>query len=184
MNSVPASILPKATKNHSAGGARAGTLIVCPVIALSQWKTEIEKFCEPGALSVCIYHGPNRSIDTSREAMRKYDVILTTYQVLEADMRKMVSPNKVRCPNCGRPFKLDKLRIHLKYFCGEGAERTEAQSRTHRNRDRDGRGAGAIADDLSGERVLSAGYLDGRRVRIPGLSVELHRRITGRELYR
>ena len=157
MNSVPASILPKATKNHSAGGARAGTLIVCPVIALSQWKTEIEKFCEPGALSVCIYHGPNRSIDTSREAMRKYDVILTTYQVLEADMRKMVSPNKVRCPNCGRPFKLDKLRIHLKYFCGEGAERTEAQSRTHRNRDRDGRGAGGSSrGSVSGKNGIGS----------------------------
>ena len=32
--------------------------------------------------------------------------------------------------------KVDKLRIHLKYFCGEGAQRTEAQSRTIRNSER------------------------------------------------
>ena len=31
--------------------------------------------------------------------------------------------------------KIDKLHVHLKYFCGEGAQRTEAQSRTRRNRD-------------------------------------------------
>jgi len=30
-------------------------------------------------------------------------------------------------------IQVDKLRIHLKYFCGDGAERTEAQSRQHRN---------------------------------------------------
>jgi hypothetical protein len=30
-----------------------------------------------------------------------------------------------------------QLHVHLKYFCGEGAQRTEAQSRTRRNNDRD-----------------------------------------------
>lgn len=29
------------------------------------------------------------------------------------------------------------MHVHLKYFCGEGAQRTEAQSRTRRNTDRD-----------------------------------------------
>jgi len=62
------------------GGARAGTLVVCPVIALSQWRAEIEKFTEGGALTVCTYHGPDREGETPREAMRKYDVVLTTYQ--------------------------------------------------------------------------------------------------------
>ena len=32
--------------------------------------------------------------------------------------------------------QVDKLRIHLKYFCGEGAQRTEAQARTIRNSER------------------------------------------------
>ena len=146
------------------GGSRAGTLVICPVIALTQWKTEIEKFTEDGTLSVCVYHGPDREKTTPRALMKKYDVVLTTYQVLEADFRKMTSPNKVACPNCGGKFKvslgriirnsstfcpllsnraqIDKLPIHLKYFCGEGAERTEAQARTQRNSDRGGGSSG------------------------------------------
>jgi DNA repair protein RAD16 len=126
------------------GGARrrAGTLIICPVIALTQWRTEIEKFTELGTLTVCTYHGPDRESTTPRELLTKYDIVLTTYQVLEQDFRKMTSPNRVECPNCGSKFKIDKLPIHLKYFCGDSAERTEAQSRQRRNPDRDERGGG------------------------------------------
>jgi len=66
------------------------------VIALTQWKSEIEKFCERNALSICTYHGPDRVKNTPRALLTKYDIVLTTYQVLEADFRKMVSPNKVK----------------------------------------------------------------------------------------
>lgn len=114
-----------------------GTLVVCPVIALTQWKTEIEKFTD-GSLTVGTYHGPDRESQTPREMLKKYDVVLTTYQVVEADFRKMTSPNRVECPNCGGKYKLDKLPIHLKYFCGDGAMKTEAQARQRRNSDRDG----------------------------------------------
>jgi hypothetical protein len=129
------------TKNARPRGTRAGTLIVCPVIALSQWKAEIEKFTAPDTLSVAIYHGPKRQAEKD---LHNYDIVLTTYQVLEQDFRKMVSPNKVACPNCGGKFKVDKLRVHLKYFCGDGAQRTEAQMRQQRGRGRGGppRGGG------------------------------------------
>jgi hypothetical protein len=140
MNKVPPKMRPK-----KLGGARAGTLVVCPVIALTQWKSEIEKFTEVGTFSVGIYHGPNRAKEMPAEMMRTYDVVLTTYQVLEQDYRKMVSPNKVTCPNCGGKFKIEKLTVHLKYFCGESARRTEAQSRQRRtgaNRSSEGRGGG------------------------------------------
>jgi SNF2 family DNA or RNA helicase len=106
MNNVPTYLLPKAKGNQSEGGARAGTLVVCPVIALTQWKTEIEKFTEAGQLTVIIYHGPNRTSKNAREMLRMYDVVLTTYQVLQADFRKMTSPNRVKCPNCGNKFKV------------------------------------------------------------------------------
>jgi SNF2 family DNA or RNA helicase len=66
--------------NGGGGGARAGTLVICPVVALTQWKTEIEKFTDDGSLTVCTYHGPDRASQTPRELMRKYDVVLTTYQ--------------------------------------------------------------------------------------------------------
>ena len=116
-------------------GVRGGTLVVCPLIALYQWKEEIEKFTEPNSLTIGIYHGNDRNEKFPREILSKYDIVLTTYQVLEADFRKMVSPNKVKCPNCGRAFKIDKLGVHLKYFCGETAQRTEAQSRQRRSAD-------------------------------------------------
>ena len=134
--------VPKTVQPKKFAGARAGTLVVCPVIALSQWKTEIEKFTFPDVLSVGIYHGPNRAKEMTPQLLQKYDVVLTTFQVLEQDFRKMVSPNKVTCPNCGGKFKLDKLRVHLKYFCGEGAQRTEAQQRQRRGQRRGGRGGG------------------------------------------
>jgi len=143
MNNIPNSMLPKP---KAGGGARAGTLVICPVIALSQWKAEIEKFTEAGALTVGTYHGPNRAVDMPWELLCKYDVVLTTYQILEADFRKMTSPNKVKCPNCGGKFKVDKLRVHLKYFCGDGAQRTEAQARQRR------RGAEPLPGDRSGFR--------------------------------
>lgn len=43
MNDVPASVLPKTKKSGvgGGGGARAGTLVICPVIALTQWKVNI-----------------------------------------------------------------------------------------------------------------------------------------------
>jgi DNA repair protein RAD16 len=115
---------------------RAGTLVICPLVALSQWKAEIEKFTKPSTLSVCVYHGTDRASETPLEMLQKYDVVLTTFQVLEQDFRKMVSPNKVACPNCNAKFKIDKLRVHLKYFCGENAQRTEAQARQRRANER------------------------------------------------
>ena len=40
----------------------------------------------------------------------------------------------------GAKFKLDKLRVHLKYFCGESAQKTEAQARQRRTADRNRNG--------------------------------------------
>jgi hypothetical protein len=109
MQNVPTKILPKKKPT------RAGTLVVCPVIALTQWKTEIEKFCQPNTLSVVTYHGPDRSSQTPKSLLAKYDVVLTTYQVLEADFRKMISPNKVKCPNCGKGFKVTNQYIMIQH---------------------------------------------------------------------
>eukprot|EP00934_Nitzschia_sp_Nitz4_P000843 Nitzschia sp. Nitz4//scaffold123_size70294//47538//51404//NITZ4_005932-RA/size70294-snap-gene-0.118-mRNA-1//1//CDS//3329534497//843//frame0 len=133
---VPKQIFSGGGKKKNKLGARAGTLVVCPVIALHQWREEINKFTEGEALTVCCYHGPDRAKELPAELLTKYDVVLTTYQVIESDFRKMVSPNKVKCPNCGGKFKIDKLWVHLKYFCGEGAQRTAAQSLQRRTADR------------------------------------------------
>lgn len=150
-------ITPRSTKKGAPVGARAGTLVVCPVIALYQWREEIKKFTEENTLSVCCYHGPNRQKEHPREMLCKYDVVLTTYQVIESDFRKMVSPNKVKCPNCGGSFKIDKLKVHLKYFCGESARRTEAQARQRRTADRPGDRGGSASGGRNGKGAGSKG---------------------------
>lgn len=61
-------------------------LVVGPTVALMQWKNEIEKHTEPGSLSVLLFHGANRA--SSVEELEKYDVILTSYSVLESVYRK------------------------------------------------------------------------------------------------
>lgn len=62
------------------GPLRAGTLVVCPISALDQWKQEIEKFTKGSALTVGIYHGQKRTSSLPRKLLCKYDVVLTTYQ--------------------------------------------------------------------------------------------------------
>lgn len=58
------------------------TLVVCPLVALDQWRTEIEKYTQPGTLSVLIYHGSNRPTEGAQLAT--YDVVLTSYSVVES----------------------------------------------------------------------------------------------------
>ena len=72
---------------------RAGTLVVCPLIALLQWQSEIARFTQEGSLSVLIYHGSSR--EDVKAVLQKADVVLTTYSIVEAEFRKMMSPEKV-----------------------------------------------------------------------------------------
>lgn len=64
-----------------------GTLVICPVVALSQWVNEIERFTTIGSNKVLVYHGANREKDIDRFA--EYDFIITTYSTLETDCRKI-----------------------------------------------------------------------------------------------
>ncbi|RLV93142.1 DNA repair protein RAD16 [Spathaspora sp. JA1] len=61
-------------------------LVVGPTVALMQWKNEIEKHTDPGSLKVLLFHGANRT--SSIEELSQYDVILTSYSVLESVYRK------------------------------------------------------------------------------------------------
>lgn len=85
MINVPKKMWPRKKKH-----ARAGTLVVCPVIALSQWRSEILKFTEGGGLSIGTYHGPDRAKEMPPEKMQMYDVVLTTYQVSGIAVRNLV----------------------------------------------------------------------------------------------
>lgn len=66
--------------------SKGPNLVIGPTVALMQWKNEIEKHTEPGMLKVLLYHGSNRS--NSIQELSQYDVILTSYSVLESVYRK------------------------------------------------------------------------------------------------
>ncbi|KAL8190829.1 UNVERIFIED_CONTAM: hypothetical protein K2H54_062335 [Gekko kuhli] len=57
-----------------------GTLIVCPASLIHHWKKEIERHVSSGKLRVCLYHGPNRSKNTT--ILSGYDIVITTYSIL------------------------------------------------------------------------------------------------------
>ncbi|CAI9787751.1 unnamed protein product [Fraxinus pennsylvanica] len=107
-----------------------GTLVICPVVAVMQWVSEIERFTSKGSTKVLVYHGANRERNIYQ--FSEYDFVITTYSIVEADYRKYLMPPKEKCQWCGKLFYDHKLKIHLKYFCGPGAERTDKQSKQKR----------------------------------------------------
>ncbi|KAI8973440.1 SNF2 family N-terminal domain-containing protein [Mycotypha africana] len=84
-------------------------LVVAPVVALIQWKNEIERHTN-NALSVYIYHGANRSKDMN--ALKEYDVVLSTYQVLESSFRRQEYGVKNKYTKAIRKEKSLLHRIH------------------------------------------------------------------------
>lgn len=102
------------------------TLVICPASALHQWQREIERFTREGSTKVLCYQGPKRA--KSSLQFSEYDFIITTYNTIEADFRKVLPP-KQRCRWCGKCFHQRKMAIHFKYYCGPDAVRTENQSK-------------------------------------------------------
>ena len=41
---------------------------MCPVVAIIQWRSEMERYVEPGSLKVMLYHGPKRTLDPAELA--------------------------------------------------------------------------------------------------------------------
>ncbi|GJJ07738.1 hypothetical protein Clacol_001943 [Clathrus columnatus] len=62
-------------------------LIVAPTVAVMQWKGEIETHTED--FKVVVWHGASR--EQNSKELEKYDVVLTTYAVLESCFRKQQS---------------------------------------------------------------------------------------------
>jgi DNA repair protein RAD16 len=63
-------------------------LVVAPTVALIQWRNEIQQHAGD-RLTVHIYHGQNRTSDSTH--LESFNVILTTYAVLESVYRKQQS---------------------------------------------------------------------------------------------
>ena len=95
-----------------------------------------------------------------------------------------MSPNKVACPNCGGKFKLDKLRVHLKYFCGESAQRTEAQARQRRTADQNRHGGVRPSGQSGGGKGKSKKSMDKtKKPPMTKVSPKKMLRVSGDDMY-
>ena len=66
---------------------RSPTLLVVPSSLIKTWEQELKRHLHPNTLSWCRYHGPKRFHDTSR--MFLHDIVITTYDVVSADWRRL-----------------------------------------------------------------------------------------------
>ena len=79
--SIATSVTDKKALSSSVGKS---TLVVAPLALIKQWEGEIKnRMTESHKLRVCVHHGPQR---TKRfEDLKKYDVVITTYQILVSE---------------------------------------------------------------------------------------------------
>lgn len=85
------------------------TLVICPLVAVVQWCQEIAKHTVPGALKVIVYQGPKRSLDP--DTIAHADVVVTTYNTIEADYRKAMMPAKIACHYCGKRYLVRSIML-------------------------------------------------------------------------
>ncbi len=80
-NSSTAAVSDKKAISATVG---KGTLVVAPLALIKQWEAEIKnRVSDSHRLRVCVHHGPQR---TKRfEDLKKYDVVITTYQILVSE---------------------------------------------------------------------------------------------------
>ncbi|EIM85522.1 uncharacterized protein STEHIDRAFT_59279 [Stereum hirsutum FP-91666 SS1] len=63
-------------------------LVIAPTVAIMQWRNEIHAHTTDG-MKVLVWHGSNR--ENNVKELSKYDVVLTTYAVMESCFRKQHS---------------------------------------------------------------------------------------------
>ncbi|XP_056857617.1 DNA repair protein RAD16-like, partial [Raphanus sativus] len=97
------------------------TLVLCPLVAVSQWLSEIERFTSKGSTRVLVYHGAKR--EKNGNEFKKYDFVLTTYSTVENEFRKCVVPGKKQCEYCSKWFLPNRLVAHHAYICGPSSEK-------------------------------------------------------------
>ncbi|KAI2469606.1 SNF2 family N-terminal domain-containing protein [Annulohypoxylon bovei var. microspora] len=84
----------KPTDKHP--GVEKTTLVVAPLALIRQWEAELkEKVTESHRMKVLVHHGPQR---TKRfEELRRYDVVITTYQILVSEFGHSTESLKTGC---------------------------------------------------------------------------------------
>ncbi|KAI0875702.1 hypothetical protein GGS24DRAFT_454080 [Hypoxylon argillaceum] len=89
-------ILTNAKPADKHPGVEKTTLVVAPLALIRQWEAELkEKIEESHRLKVLVHHGPQR---TRRfEDLRRYDVVITTYQILVSEHNHSGDSVKAGC---------------------------------------------------------------------------------------
>lgn len=89
-------ILSNSKPDDKHPGVEKTTLVVAPLALIRQWEAELkEKIIESHRLKVLVHHGPQR---TKRyEDLRRYDVVITTYQILVSEHNHTTATLKTGC---------------------------------------------------------------------------------------
>ncbi|KAJ8117670.1 hypothetical protein ONZ43_g4158 [Nemania bipapillata] len=89
-------ILTNAKPADKHPGVEKTTLVVAPLALIRQWEAELkEKIDDSHRLKVLVHHGPQR---TKRfEDLRRYDVVITTYQILVSEHNHCSESVKAGC---------------------------------------------------------------------------------------
>lgn len=61
---------------------------MCPASLIGQWESEVINRVRKNTLDILVHHGNNRETRSSKIA--KYDMVITTYQILARDYEKNV----------------------------------------------------------------------------------------------
>ncbi|KAK5626364.1 hypothetical protein RRF57_002079 [Xylaria bambusicola] len=84
----------KPTDKHP--GVEKTTLVVAPLALIRQWEAELkEKVEDSHRLKVLVHHGPQRT--KNFEDLRRYDVVITTYQILVSEHNHCNGSVKAGC---------------------------------------------------------------------------------------
>ncbi|MBW0534411.1 hypothetical protein O181_074126, partial [Austropuccinia psidii MF-1] len=63
------------------------TMIICPPRLITNWKSEISKHAQAGALHAKIYHGPTH-YSLSKADILKYDIIIPSYNTITQEFKQ------------------------------------------------------------------------------------------------
>ncbi|XP_075093829.1 ATP-dependent helicase rhp16-like isoform X1 [Nicotiana tabacum] len=74
-----------------------GTLVVCPVVGVMQWFSEIDHCTTKGSNKILVYHGTDR--EKHMHKLAEYDFVITTYSTIEDDYSKYTIPSKQQSKN-------------------------------------------------------------------------------------
>ncbi|KAI0344734.1 hypothetical protein BDW22DRAFT_1354880 [Trametopsis cervina] len=103
-----------ATKNDISADYCKSTLVVVPLSVISNWEKQIQDHVRPGVMSHYVYYGTARNL--SAEALKKYDVVITTYQTVAKEHENLGSTvvgNKKRKTSDSALLHVDWKRVIL-----------------------------------------------------------------------